>query len=316
MRSLLPLLDILGIVPLAISAGFMKLIRRIGIDRLPLCRSTLEWVGIFPIRDHYYEPLFSRQRLRHSLDQERELPGINLNEQGQLQLLNSLDFADELVSINDTKTSHGLRFSYDNGSFLSGDAELLYSVIRHFKPRTIIEVGSGNSSIMASLAVSKNVTDSGVSCEHICIEPYQAAYLEELPVKVIRQPLEDCNLSLFSKLDKGDLLFIDSSHMIRPQGDVLYEYLNILPRLRSGVIVHIHDIFTPRDYLTTWITKDMRFWNEQYLLEAVLSTSVKWKVMLAANWLHHHHYEELKRACPFLEPDREPGSFYIVATAD
>ena len=99
--------------------------------------------------------------------------------------------------------------------------------------------------------------------------------------------------------------------MIRPQGDVLYEYLNIIPQLQSGVLVHVHDIFTPRDYLDNWIRRDVRFWNEQYLLEALLGNSARYEVVAALNLLKHEHYAELKRVCPYLESDREPGSFYF-----
>ncbi|HAX18069.1 MAG TPA: hypothetical protein DCY00_05695, partial [Actinobacteria bacterium] len=115
----------------------------------------------------------------------------------------------------------------------------------------------------------------------------------------------------FKKLDCNDILFIDSSHMIRPQGDVLYEYLELLPDLNNGVIVHIHDIFSPKDYPEEWVIGDVRFWNEQYLLEAFLTSNSRWKIIGALNFLHHNYYELLIEKCPRLTPDREPGSFYI-----
>ncbi len=116
---------------------------------------------------------------------------------------------------------------------------------------------------------------------------------------------------MFRSLAAGDILFIDSSHVIRPRGDVVFEYLEILPALDVGVIVHIHDIFLPRDYPAEWIVDEVRFWNEQYLLEAFLTLNSDWKVIGALNFLRHHHYQELKAKCPFLTDDREPGSFYI-----
>jgi len=118
----------------------------------------------------------------------------------------------------------------------------------------------------------------------------------------------------FLELERNDLLFIDSSHIIRPQGDVLVEILEILPILKSGVIVHIHDIFTPKDYWDDLIIKDIRFWNEQYLLEAFLTFNKEYKIIGSLNFLKHHHYEELVRFCPMLkeENDKEPGSFYIM----
>ncbi|MGV2334373.1 MAG UNVERIFIED_CONTAM: class I SAM-dependent methyltransferase [Planctomycetaceae bacterium] len=126
-----------------------------------------------------------------------------------------------------------------------------------------------------------------------------------------RERVELVSKAIFEQLDRNDLLFIDSSHVIRPQGDVLCEFLEILPILRSGVFVHIHDIFTPRDYPRSWVVDKVRLWDEQYLLEALLSRNPNWRIIGAVNYLKHDHYDALKAACPFLTPEREPGSFYI-----
>jgi len=123
--------------------------------------------------------------------------------------------------------------------------------------------------------------------------------------------VEDVEPGFFSELEENDILFIDSSHVIRPQGDVLFEYLELLPSLNKGVIVHIHDIFSPRNYPEQWLKDEVRLWNEQYLLEAFLCHNSHWKIIGALNYLHHHYYEELKRVAPFLTPGHEPGSFYI-----
>lgn len=132
-------------------------------------------------------------------------------------------------------------------------------------------------------------------------------------IETIREKAECADRSIFKSLDNNDILFIDSSHIIRPQGDVLYEYLEILPILRNGVIVHIHDIFTPKDYKDIWILEEIMFWNEQYLLEAFLSFNNHFKIIGALNYLKHNYFEELSSKCPILkkEPEKEPGSFYI-----
>jgi hypothetical protein len=136
-------------------------------------------------------------------------------------------------------------------------------------------------------------------------------WLERSGVRVIRERVETVDQALFRSLEAGDLLFIDSSHVIRPQGDVLCEFLEILPQLRPGVAVHVHDVFTPRDYPRSWVVDKVRLWDEQYLLEALLSGSRDWKVLGAVNCLKHDHFTALQAACPFLTRDREPGSFYI-----
>ena len=157
-----------------------------------------------------------------------------------------------------------------NGSFESGDADFLYQMIRYIKPHKILEIGSGDSTKIARLALNKNKDETSKVYEHICIEPYGAPWLEKLEgTKIIRELVENCKFDWANELEAGDLLFIDSSHMIRPQGDVLKEYLEIIPVLKPGVFVHIHDIFTPRDYKKSWIVDEVKFWNEQYLLEAL-----------------------------------------------
>jgi hypothetical protein len=118
-------------------------------------------------------------------------------------------------------------------------------------------------------AIHENKIESTeYQCQHICIEPYEQPWLEKVDVELKRNKVEELDLSLFNILEENDILFIDSSHVIRPQGDVLFEILEILPILNSGVIIHIHDIFTPKDYLDEWIYQDKKLWNEQYLLEA------------------------------------------------
>jgi hypothetical protein len=147
---------------------------------------------------------------------------------------------------------------------------------------------------------------------HVCIEPYEQPWLERLgDVKVVRKKLEDCGLDWSRELGPGDLLFVDSSHMIRPGGDVLTEYLEIFPVLQPGVVVHVHDIFTPRDYPRVWLLDEVRFWNEQYLLEALLTDSPRYEVVAALNHLKHEHFAELQRVCPYLTTSSDPGSFYF-----
>lgn len=145
----------------------------------------------------------------------------------------------------------------------------------------------------------------------VYIEPYEMPWLESVFQRVMRRRVETLDFELFESLGADDILFIDSSHVIHPQSDVLLECLEILPRLAPGVIVHFHDVFSPRDYLREWVVDEVRLWNEQYLLEAFLTCNADWKVIGALNYLRHHHYDRLHAACPFLDADREPGSLWI-----
>jgi hypothetical protein len=275
----------------------------------------LRRVGVFPILDHYYEPLFNTARLHRSLRDDRHLPGIEWNVEGQLALLGEFNFNTEIVEIS-KRPMDQLTYSFGGGSFLSGDAEYLYNIVRRCKPKTVIEVGCGQSTKMMCHALQKNKDhNSADTCEHICIEPYHNDWLEKLPVRVNRNLVEQCDIGLFQSLQQNDIIFIDSSHIIRPQGDVLFEYLEVLPRLNRGVLVHIHDIFTPKDYLTEWIFDGKVFWNEQYLLEAFLSFNSSFRILGSLNYRMHHHYNELQAKCPLLTPEREPGSFWMQKTA-
>lgn len=310
-RALVGAVD-LGILPVTFAAGaLLKAVRRVGLHRLSWNRRALLRLGVLPVRHHYYEPLAHPSDLRRPLDEERELPGIEWNVAGQLQLLNGLRYEGELAELGSRSPRSG-EFGFGNGSFESGDAEFLYQIIRAKKPERIVEIGSGFSTLIAQKAVRRNREESsGYRCEHVCIEPFEMPWLEATGISVIRRKVEEVGVEVFASLQENDLLFIDSSHVIRPQGDVVTEYLELLPRLRRGVIVHVHDIFSPRDYLREWVVERAWLWNEQYLLEAFLTHNDSWKVIAALNLLHHRHFSELKRVCPYLTADREPGSFYI-----
>ena len=271
--------------------------------------------GVMPVLDHYYNPLTNPQKyLKKSLRLDRALPGIDWNIEGQLGLLSEFRYNDELLEFPLIKSDYAKQFYYDNGSYMSGDAEYLYNILRFIKPKNLIEIGSGNSTLMARNAIEKNMKDNiSYQCNHVCIEPYEQSWLEDLPVEVVREKVEDQSLSIFEKLASGDVLFIDSSHVIRPQGDVLFEYLEILPRLAKGVIVHVHDIFSPKDYLDDWILRDGLMWNEQYLLEAFLSNNHDFEVIGALNYLAHNYTKEFSEKCPIFAQQlgREPGAFWI-----
>ena len=293
------------------AAYLLKAIRRVGVSRMPFCRGALMQVGVFPIRNHYFEPLFDSRVLKRPLDRDRDLPGIDWNVDGQLNLLKSFCFNEELKDVPRTKVDE-LTYYINNGSFGSGDAEFLYNLIRLKKPTRVFEIGSGYSTLMAMKAIKKNQEEiPSYKCKHLCVEPYEMPWLEKTGVTLVRQRVEDVGKAIFSELASGDILFIDSSHVIRPQGDVLFEYLELLPSLNNGIIVHLHDIFSPRDYLKEYVIDKVRFWNEQYVLEAFLTCNRDWRVLGALNYLHHNYYERLQEKCPFLTRDREPGSFYI-----
>jgi predicted O-methyltransferase YrrM len=313
------LVDVLG-APLTLFASlWLAGVRRGGVRHMPVSRRIFGRVGVFPIRRHYYEPLFDPRDLVHPLDQERPLPGVDLNVAGQLALLAAFPRRPELDAVP-TAAAPRPAYYYDNGSFMSGDAEYLYQVVRHFKPRRFVEVGSGMSTLLVRQAIAdEQRADPAYACRHVCIEPYENPWLASLDVELVRERVEKVPRALFTDLGADDVLFIDSSHVVRPQGDVVTEYLDILPRLRPGVLVHVHDIFTPRDYPDAWVRENMWLWTEQYLVEAFLSHNDRFEIVGALNYLARHHAAALGAACPQFAREaatRDPGSLWLRVRGD
>lgn len=310
--KILPLIDLL-LSPFVWVAGWILVfVRRVGIYRFPVIRRVFKSIGILPIRHHYYEPLCYQDEMRHSTEAVRSLPGLDLKESAQLALLNEFCYQDELLAYPLEKEANQ-PYYYKNNFYEAGDAEIYYNVIRHFKPQKIIEIGSGFSTYMAIDASQKNQSENPQhTCEITCIEPFEHPELEAMGVNVKRNKVETLDPAYFDQLSSDDILFIDSSHVIRPQGDVLYEILEVLGRLKPGVLVHIHDVFTPRDYRQGTLFEAQYFWNEQYLLEAFLSYNLNFEILLSVNHLHKSHSAALRNACPNLKSyDPDPCSFWI-----
>jgi hypothetical protein len=312
-RRLMLLFADLCLLPVILVASVpLKLFRKLGGRRLPLSRQLLRRVGIWPLRKNYYDPLFDPRDLSSPLETPRTLPGIDWNVDEQLLILQQMHYAEELKTFLKPSDDGARKYSYDNPSFLSGDADYLYSFVRLNKPRRVIEIGCGSSTLLIAEAISRNrEVDAGYECIHTCVEPYENPWLEQLNVNLIRERAERLGVKPFLSLQANDLLFIDSSHIIRPCGDVVFQIIEVLPRLERGVFVHIHDIFSPRNYLAEWVNELGYLWNEQYLLEAFLSQNDKFKIVGALNYLHHNHYAKIEAICATYDPSREPGSFYI-----
>ncbi len=300
--------------PLTILSTFwLKLIRRIGINRMIISKSIFNKIGLLPIHDHYYEPLINpKKHLSKKYEEDRNIHGLNLNVETQIKLLSSFDYENELINFSLSKENE-IDFFYNNKSFEMGDSEFLYSIIRKLKPQSIIEIGSGHSTRMVLNAIQKNKDNNkDYNCELSCIEPYEYKLIEKLPVNILKKKIEDVEISYFNKLQKNDILFIDSSHIIRPEGDVLYEIQNILPSLNSGVIIHIHDIFTPKNYPKYWINNHV-LWNEQYLVEAFLMYNTDFEIIGSLNYLKNNNWDLISSKFPILKKykDSQPGSLWI-----
>lgn len=309
------LLDILLFPVTIISVIVFKIIRKGEGKYTPLSLRIFRLLGSFPIRNHYYEPKFKYSSLEVSKLNKRELLGIDLNVFNQLELLRNINYKEELLGLPYYKKDK-FSFGFSKRTFSFGDAEVLYSFIRYFKPKRIIEIGSGQSTLIMLKAVENNNRENPKDKTLItCIEPYESEFLSVFSsINFIRRKVEDLNLDLFLQLELHDILFIDSSHIIKPVGDVLFEYLTLLPALKSGVLIHLHDIFTPNNYPKELLLDEVRLWNEQYLLEAFLTNNDQFEVICSLNYLYKTHPETLVNICPNMLNQitpANPGSFWI-----
>jgi hypothetical protein len=252
---------------------------------------------------HFYEPIPDSQSLDEKLwDRPSELVGVDMNDATQLSLLRDAFplFRDEYDRIPPHPSDQTESFYLKNNRFEGLDPILAYCMVRHFKPRQIIEVGGGFSTLLLAQAAEKN----GSTLLH-CIEPYPAEFLTKpLPglTSVLIKKVEEVDLSFFSRLEADDFLFIDTSHVVKIGGDVNFLVLEVLPRLHPGVIVHFHDIFLPFEYPRDWVVDQHRFWTEQYLLRAFLLFNSAFEVLVTTRYLNAYYRHELKAIFPSAEP--------------
>jgi Methyltransferase domain len=312
-RGSLKVIDLCFSVLAALAAGVAKVQWRFGPENLPRSFRAWDATGVAPVPLHFYHPAFDPDSLPETVwTREDRLLGIDLQVEKQLQLLSQFRYADELQVLplrGDPKDG----FCYFNRMFGPGDAEILYSMIRHLKPHKTVEIGSGCSTLLAKAALDRNRAE-GNATEHICIEPYPPSWFDEAKVtRLIRTRVETIEPAFFEQLQENDILFIDSSHVLRIGGDVWFEYLEILPRLRRGVFVHIHDIFLPFEYPRPWVRDRRWYWTEQHLVQAFLAFNSAFEVVLALSYLNAHHRQALACVAPTLvrHTSSRPASLWI-----
>lgn len=280
--------------------------------------------GFYCLRKHYLLPIPDETDLTDMYwDEDSKLIGLDMNDKQALNLLQDV-FPRYTDEFRDTIPIHQsspdpTQFYLINGTYMAVDAHVYYIFIRHFKPKRIIEIGSGNSTIVAATAAMRNLDENGEAPTLIAIEPFPSTFLKKgLPglSRLIEDKVQNVDLELFTSLEAGDILFIDSSHVLRSGGDVQREYLEILPRLAPGILVHIHDISLPKPYPRVYFENQL-YWNEQYLLQAFLSFNARFEVLWPGNYMMLKYPEIVCNVFPEFHimreayPMSEPSSFWI-----
>ncbi|RJQ53938.1 MAG: class I SAM-dependent methyltransferase [Nitrospiraceae bacterium] len=255
------------------------MLKKISLFLLGRMSRVYDRLGVWVVPAHFYTPIPELEVVRKddSWDSRlHEAPGIDLNVNLQQELLNVIfpRFTGEYdFPLDREEAGSPADFHFNNGMFANTDAEVYYGMLRHFRPRRIIEVGAGRSTQICCAAVGRNAGETGVRAQISIVEPYpNEMILGPLAGKIemLRSKVEDVGPDFFTRLEENDVLFIDSSHVVKSAGDVNYLFLEVLPRLNPGVVVHIHDIRIPYEVPRLFLVEQARFFTEQYLLQAFL----------------------------------------------
>jgi hypothetical protein len=234
-------------------------------------------LGFHFLRKHYYLPIPLGEDMNNAFQQgNSELVGLEIRDELSLSLLREIPprYPDEFRAIFPVHQSSMTRgqFYLIKSDFMAIDAHVCYAFKRHPKPRRIVEIAAGNSTIPAATACKKNADEGGVATDLTAIEPFPRPCIAHgLPgsSRLIKDEIQNVDMQLFASLEAGDILFIDSSHALRSGGDVQMEYCEILPRLAPGVLRHVHDVSVPKPHPRVHFENRLYF-SEQYLLQAFL----------------------------------------------
>lgn len=282
-----------------------------------------ERMGLHVLPVHYYTPVPDLGRLALDDTTPRFIAASPPVLEAALQDLSDLverystEFHEIAARPADRPDNQIDAFRFGLAPYSTVEAELLYGLIRANRPSRIVEIGCGHTTLLMSEAIRAEAA-SGYAPDYICIEPYRPDYLQVLPAEISEfrdTPLQSVPMDLFEHLGPGDILFIDSSHVVSYGSDTVHEILTILPRLAPGVLVHFHDVFLPYEYPTRHLSDLRFFWTEQYLLDAFLQGNAGVQIRYPLHQLYRERREDLQELFPLLADDRHrPGAYWIEVT--
>lgn len=260
---------------------------------------------LFAPPGHFYSPVVARDEAKKLFDRlstrplPETLPGLDISRESMVARWTELLPHLRAVPLPAHPTP-GFRYCYENPAYSYGDGATLYAMIARHRPRQIIEIGCGWSSVCMLDALDRELPGQ---CRITFIEPYPEL-LRQLGQgaidahRLIASPIQDVDLSEFRRLEAGDILFIDSTHVLKTGSDVTYELLHVLPALKPGVLVHFHDVFWPFEYPREWAVDDNRSWDEIYALQSFLSGNRDWSVEFMGNYMTSVEPDRVKRDFP------------------
>jgi predicted O-methyltransferase YrrM len=252
---------------------------------------------------HYYSPIPSKADVERWAapkwqTQPDDLTGVDLNEVRQLRMLETLGPLTRALTFADDAGGDS-RYWWDNDGFSPGDATVLAAMLMHYQPRRVVEVGAGYSTAVMLDVAERHLLRRP---EILCIDPdpgrlRSALRGNETGLTIHEDIVQNMPLDLFTTLEAGDILFIDSSHVLKLGSDVSLLFLEVLPRLAPGVVVHIHDIATSFEYPPAWY-EEGRAWNEAPALRAFLAFNRAYEVLYFCDYMNRFHRDAVARHMP------------------
>lgn len=267
------------------------------------------WVPPGHFYSPYPDPVEVAARAGAIFDEDRDVAGIDLRADAQLELLKAMaELAEDLPFPAEPDGYH--RYYLDNPAYAWADGIALYTLLRHIDPARIIEVGSGYSSALLLDAVDRHLDRPDRPVEVRFIEPYpdllhsllREGDRERITIDPV--PVQDVPLDVFDTLEAGDVLFIDSTHVVKAGSDVGFLFFEVLPRLPAGVWVHIHDMFWPFEYPRDWVDEG-RAWQEVYLVRAFLMNNPCFEIRWFQDYMWKRHRLAVESALPDMA--KNPG---------
>jgi predicted O-methyltransferase YrrM len=251
--------------------------------------------------EHFYSPIVSKDEVQRNENiiwksvLPKDIVGISFNDVAQIELLALLsNYYAELPF--QERASDDLRYYFQNKFYSYTDGIVLYAMLRHLKPKRVVEIGSGFSSALM-LDVNERFLENNT--ELTFVEPFPVrlnSLLTELDrenTNIVESFVQDVDLDLFKSLEKDDVLFVDSSHVVKTGSDLHHILFNILPVLNEGVYIHFHDVFYPFEYPKRWVFNGFN-WNEDYFLKAFLMYNTEFEIVLFSDYLHKFHKANFK----------------------
>lgn len=259
----------------------------------------------YVVSGHFYSPLTVPADVERASIWAKStsltLPGVDIAEDRQLAIAAKLE-----TSLKEPIP--GPRYAPDNKQYGLADGAIYRAMLNYLRPAHLIEIGSGFSTAILLDEIDHGLPEMRVTC----VEPYPQRLLSLLRepdhkrLTLRRQPVQDVPIDTYDQLGPGDVLFIDSTHVVKAGSDVNWLFLHVLPQLAKGVVVHVHDVFWPFEYPEEWLGEH-RDWTEDYLLQAFLIGNTSWEIMLFSSWLWQCHPELV----PGHLADQKPGSIWL-----